>query len=546
MIELQNKHLQQIIEKLVESFQHNTPLSAEFYEELQKHPQYGLELLSLLPTLQQAAENEEESSPLLMACYHYIEMCLVQLKLAEEHFQKWAEQLIDQYQKALLKLMSTTTDSSCWLPIINLFFDAEIPLNDDVKQMYLSVMEQSQKQQNNKAQQQILVEQLLSNESDASEFEIAELFLAQTNALPADYFPSFLKELLSFKLNKATNTAILFLLHPLAEVRNTIIQHANEIFAHINLPQSSMSRLLMIRHWLPEIERNPIELLLNNQRRQGQSFAKLGNAKIIELFATEMDGTGAQAMFLLIKRHDGYQAAGLLIKRYYGIKDTWLSPVLSKTEAKRYSQKNLQGGFYLRKINLDYLNLIISDHIYQAQKIDSVPHLNLLQLQELTGAQWQAQPLNIDLIYQQLLKQLPELNQQYQQKSLLRSAQWYKKYAFTESWFDESPELDKLVNQYCSFIDGVKHCNISKAVPVIMTQYFEPRREQWLDHFLWMSLWAKAHSRHNEYLWKDSFVIAQALYQNKPMLELPILQIICEHSILQSVETMENRKTHLS
>jgi hypothetical protein len=308
-----------------------------------------------------------------------------------------------------------------------------------------------------------------------------------------------------------------------------------------------MSRLLMMRHWLPNVEKGYLEELINSQRKKGAVFADLRQAEIIEVKATEMDGTGAQAIFLLLKRKKGYQAGGLLVKRYYGIKDTWLSPVLSKTDAKKYAQHNLQGDFFLRKVDKYYLDLLIADHIYQSQKIDAVPHINLLQLQELTSSQWQAQPLNMEVIIKNFSSKIDAFNsKEWQEKSLLRSGNWYKKYGFTESWYDESPELDKLVNQSCSFLDGIKQCNMSLAMPNILNEYFEPRREQWLEHFLWLSLWAKPYARHNEYLWKDALAIANALYNNKAMVDIPIIQVICEHSILQSVETMENRKTHLS
>lgn len=551
MLEIKNQHLQNLLEHLANNFAAEKAISPEFYDELQQHPEYGIEVMQLLPQLDDNKQTgdtpKDEAQPLLLACLHYIEMCLIQLKLAQEHYQRWADELVAIYQAELLTLLEENPDSNCWLPVINLFFDAEIAIDDSIKQMYLSVMEKSQKSEDQIEYQQLLVKQLLADDSDALDYEVAELFLAQTNALPTDYFPSFIKELLAFNLTKAVNAAILFLLHPMAEVRDIIISNANEIFADVLLPPESMSRLLMIRHWLPEVEKFSLEILLNNQRKKGAVFAQLHQAEIIEVKATDMDGTGAQAIFLLLKRKNGYQAGGLLVKRYYGIKDTWLSPILSKQKALQYAKQNLQGDFFLRKVDKNYLDLLVADHIYQSQKIDAVPHINLLQLQELTSSQWQAQPLNIELIIANLISKVDDFaNKQWQEQSLLRSGNWYRKYEFTESWFDESPELDKLVNQSCSFLDGIKQCNMSLAMPSILEAYFEPRREQWLEHFLWLTLWAKPNARHNEYLWKDSLTVANALYNNKPMLEIPIIQVICEHSILQSIETMENRKTHLS
>lgn len=549
MIEIQNTKIKQLLSLLVDSFANDVPLESIFYDEIQAHPEYGIDVMEFVIKLDEDfVENDDSStsSSVVMACFHYIEMCLIQLKLAEESFKKWADSLIQKYQSTLLKLMTDHPESLYWLPIINLFYEADIEINQDIQNKYLAILDSHQKQEDRVEHQQILVEQLLSDDSEASEYDIAELFFAQTNALPREYFPSFLKELISFNLTKAVNTTILFLLHPVMEVRNLVQQNILDIFGELTLPPESMSRLLMIRHWLPEDEKGFLEPLLTLQRKKGATFAELRQGKIVEILATEMDGSGAQALFLLIKRRKGYQAGGLLVKRYFGIKDTWLSPLLKKEEAKNYAQQSLQGSFYLRKVDQQYLDLIIADHIYHAHKLNSVPHIHLLRLQEITTSQWQASPLDIDLLINQLKQEMPELDDEYIQKSLKRSGNWYKKYYFTESWFDENPDLDRLVTQHCSFIDGIKHCDMSSALQDVMANYFEPRREQWLDHFLWLCLWAKPAAKHNEYLWRDAFVIVNALYNNEPLLSLPIIQIICEHSILQSVESMESRKTHLS
>lgn len=547
MIPIDNIEIKQLLEQLEESFKNDTPLAASVYDAVQKKPEYGIDVMKLLPQLdlKNKADLEEEPSTFLMSCLHYIEMCLMQLKLAQEHNQKWADDLISQYQAELLTLLKDNPTLTCWLPVINLFFEADLHVSEEIKEMYLHVVESNQKHEEILEHQQQVLEQLLADDSEASDFEIAELFLSQTNALPQDYFPSFLNELLTFNYKKAINAAVLFLLHPTLGVRDSIIQHANEIFSEVILPGESMSRLLMIRHWLPDVEKGSLELLISNQRKKGAVFSELKQAEVIDIYATEMDGTGSQALFLIIKRKRGFQAAGLLAKRYFGIKDTWLGPVMSKANAKNYAKDSLHGDFILKKVSKDYLDLLIADHIYQAQKIDTVPHLILLQIQELTGSQWQAQPINIESTIDHLLTACPEINKEWHLQSLKRSGNWYKKYKFTEAWYDESPELDQLANQFCNFIDGVKQCNISQALEPVLEHYFEERRGQWLEHFIWLALWSKPSARHNEYLWKDALIVAYCLYNNMPMREIPIIRVIAEHSILQSVETMESRKTHL-
>lgn len=549
MFEVKNPKLKFLLNSLIESISNNDKLPISLYEEIQDHPEYGLEVLELLPTLNEIDNfnNEDELSPILIACFNYIELCLFQLKSAQEHQHKWADKLIEKYQQTVLTLLETHPELHFWNTIINLFFEADLPLNDEVKETYLEVIEQEVSSEKNVEQQRMMVKALLSEEHDASEFEIAELFFSQTNALPNEYFPTFLAELLSFNLPKATDTAVLFLLHPVKEVRLTLLANLNKIFSGISLTPKSLSRLLVIRQWVPEDEKAMIESLLALQRKQGGQFAESEQQTLVEIKATERDGSGTQALFLLLKSKRKFSSSGLLLKKEQGVKDCWITSPTSKEEASTQIADSHQHEFFIRKVDKKYLKLSINDHLYQGQQKGYVPNLYVLQLQEMLGEQWHAEPLPLESTLKALLSAVPELEDPHWiTKSLQRSGLWQKKYSFCDSWFEENPDIDKLVNQCCNFTSGIKHCDTTLALPIVLDEYFEKQREQWLRHFVWVALWAKAHARANEYLWKDCVTLVKKINEGTPFIELPIMQLIAEQSIFQSIETMETRKTHLS
>ncbi len=110
----------------------------------------------------------------------------------------------------------------------------------------------------------------------------------------------------------------------------------------------------------------------------------------------------------------------------------------------------------------------------------------------------------------------------------------------------ESAAVDKLVNRCSSFVDGVKVCQLDEAIDAIFKEDMELHREQWLFHFLWVSLWMKARSRKNEKMWQDSFIIAHTIQSGEPLSSIPILRDICRQSVINSIETMQDRKTHLT
>jgi hypothetical protein len=541
MTEIDNPNIKRLLDELSNCMLHETPLPQDFYDELQENPDYGIDILRLFPSFDEQETNEK----LFMAAFHFIELCLVHLRIASDHNQPWADKLLALYQEELANLMDEHQTQSCWMPIINLFFSADIPLSERVKAIYMQILEKNQQMEQDLNSQQVFMKELLSNDSGSTEFEIAELFFAQTSALPKDYFPAFMSELLTFKEEKAINTAVLFLLHPDIAVRQTLLSYSSELFQQVDLTPASISRLPIIRQWLPDEEKPYIDNLLLSQRKKGIPFARHEKRKIIDIKATEMDGSGAQAIFFLIKQKSHFQATGLLIKRDFGIKDTWISPPLDKEKAKNYATQGIGRDIILRKVDAHYVEALVAHHLYTGQIKGAVPNVMLLCLQEMIGLNWQANPLNIEATMNTLASSF-SIDKTWVEKSLVRTGKWYKNKKFTESWFDESPELDKLVNTHCYYRNGTKYCELEDALTDVLTHYLEPKRAQWLEHFIWMALWAKPHARHNEYLWKDCYVLAKLLLEGHPLKEIPLMLSICEQNILASVETMEYRKTHLS
>ena len=96
-----------MLELLQDSMDTEAPLPPEFYDELNGHPEYGLELLQTFAS-QELDIIEPEA---FFACLHFIELCLVQLRLAKEHHERWAEQHLNHYQDELVELMEEKSGS---------------------------------------------------------------------------------------------------------------------------------------------------------------------------------------------------------------------------------------------------------------------------------------------------------------------------------------------------------------------------------------------------------------------------------------------------
>ena len=80
----------------------------------------------------------------------------------------------------------------------------------------------------------------------------------------------------------------------------------------------------------------------------------------------------------------------------------------------------------------------------------------------------------------------------------------------------------------------------------VFSEEMESQRDQWIFHFLWIAIWARSKARKNEKIWQDAFLIAYALHTGMPIKSIPIMREICHQSVLNSIETMHERRTHLN
>ena len=269
---------------------------------------------------------------------------------------------------------------------MNVFFEAGVPLDEKVKLVYLQNLESAYESDEGKLKQEVMFKKLLSDDNNASSFELAEMLFAQTNALPVEFFPAFTEELFEIGTDKAKNVASLFILHPDRLIREAVIAALPCLVDDFALPQATMSRLVMVRHWLDEPQRVLIDVIISNQRKKGTVFKDAEPMEMVNAQATELDGSGAQALFFLIKtKEKRYHAAGLLVKRGIGVKDAWLSPDLTREEAEKFSTQGMNQDLNLRKVDKAYVEMVVAHHIAKGVEIATTPDLSVLRLQEMLG-----------------------------------------------------------------------------------------------------------------------------------------------------------------
>ncbi|KGP64311.1 hypothetical protein EP47_00215 [Legionella norrlandica] len=539
------QELQQVIADMAVLIEQNAEPDPQLYAFFFQHPEISFELITLINNLSE--EWEYDGPPIYSACIFALDICIAQLQASAETNNKNAAKLLTQLMNHLAEVIGTHKHSlSFWLPVLNAFYEVHVELTDKLKDAYYELASQEDDAISSDEPFNHLdsIRDLIHELSDLSIFDIIENFFAQSYAMPPDFFADLILDL--YSIDEGQDIALLTLLHPKAEIREIAVSTIDQLMKAIKLTSTSLTRLQIIKYWYPAHYHAVFDRWLKTQRKKGVTFDSEPVPAKMSIKATEVDGTGSQGVFIHGRKNKRNRLCGLLLKYDFGIKDAWITPEIPLTEVADYYSKAFDGSVTLRTVDFSYLQIMVEHFLAIMVEKGDMPSLHFLEMMEFLGVRFRPNKLDLDYLIEQLSVQIVPFTQQKIDESLKRSKSWLKTKQFTESWYIENPMVDKIVNHNSSFVDGVKVCRLADAMDAVFEEEMELNRDKWQFHFLWNALWVKAKHKKNEKVWQDSFLIAYAIHQGYPLKDIPVMKEICYQTVINSVETMQERRTHLS
>ena len=517
-------------------FDQNEDPSPQHYTHFLQEPELALCLVELLDALDEKKLEDERAY--YSACVFALDVCVAQLQVASEGGNKLASKTLDQLMAALASAIASNKHSlTFWLPILNAFYEVHVELSEELKNAYLDLAcEEDELTPDEEASHLNSIRDLIQELSDLSVFDIAENFFAQSYAMPPDFFTDLVMDL--YSIEEGQDIALLTLLHPKQDVRDVVVATHEQLMGNLTLSSISLSRLQIIKNWYPPAYHAQFNRWIKEQRKKGVVFSSEKNAPEIRIKASEVDGSGAQGVFIHLNKNRKNRLCGLLFKQDIGIKDAWITPAIPVKDIARYYDEAFDDSVMLREVDKPFLLMMTGHFLALTIELGSMPDLHLLEMQEELGLNWTPRKLDIDGLIEQLAVQISPFTPDSMLASFKRSKSWPKNKRFTESWYVENSHIDKLVNRCCNFIDGVKVCRFDEAIKAVFAKEMELYRDRWLFHFLWIALWLRVKTRKNERVWQDSFFIAYAIHTGTPLDAIPIMHEICYQSVLNSIEEL--------
>lgn len=544
MMTSNTKELKQWILNIASYLSRGEVPPAQYYAAFIQEPELSHALVDYIDSLDE--DEPDAKHAYYSAAVFAIDVYVSQLQIAIESDSKLAEKILNQLMSNLARAISSGNHTlSFWLPVLNAFYEVHIELTPELKNAYLDLIDDEEPYEPGDEQEKLLsIRELIHELSDLSVFDIAENFFAQSYAMPPEFFADLVVDL--YSIDEGHDIALLALLHPNADVRSQVVAMMNSLMDSVLLSSVSLSRLQIIASWYPLPLQETLNGWIKLQRKKGVIFSTANRCPKIRIQASEVDGGGAQGVFIHVSERRKNRLCSLLFKQDVGIKDAWITPGLPASDVRRYYDESFDENVTLRDVDLSYLLLMTNHFLAISLEQNEMPDLHLLEIQEELGVHFVPQRIDISELLRELAIGVVPFTPDSIQSALNRSKSWSKTKSFTESWYLENSKVDKLVNRCCSFVKGTKICRTEEAMELVFSEVMESRREHWLFHFLWMALWFKAKARKNEKIWQDSFFIAHAIQSGEPLHNIPIMQEICHQSVINSVETMQDRRTHLN
>ena len=536
--------LQQLLTEMATLIEQKADPDPQLYNLFFQQPELSFKLIEIINNLD---EQVDETLSVYSACVFALDICVAQLQGAAEAHNKVSLKILNQLMSHLAELIDSQAHTlSFWLPVLNSFYEAHVELTDELKSAYfgLATQEEDLLPEGDELSHLNAIRDLIHELSDLSVFEIAENFFAQSYAMPADFFADLVLDL--YSIPEGADIALFTLLHPSPDVRNTVISIYDQIIDQITLSPISLTRLQTIMSWYPESYHAQFNGWIKVQRKKGVVFAPEAKAVKASIKATEVDGTGSQGIFIHVRNKRKNRLCGLLLKYDLGVKDAWITPALSSHDVNDYYNQAFDENVTLRDVDLSYFIMMAEHFLAMSIESNDTPYVHFLEIQEILGLRLRPQKLDLDYLFEQLSIQITPFTPDAIAVSLQRSKSWLKSKAFTESWYVENSIVDKIVNHNSNFIDGVRLCRLEDAIEAVFEEEMEQNRDKWQFHFLWIALWLRAKERRNEKVWQDSFLIAYTIHEGVPLKDIPVMREICRQTVINSVETMQERRTHLS
>jgi hypothetical protein len=506
----------------------DTEISIEDRGWLEQTPQLLPVVTDSLITAASAAKRDQA---LVLAYQTLLASQLEFVRYRQDRGWDWADDMLDAFQQRLLAVgKADLIPREDWFMMCAALSEARVPVDDDVRIALAEAGFKPQEVDGPPEEMMRMVRHFMDELANmvSSPFEVVEALKGSGAALPA-MLRSFMATELALSPHQILRDAVpLLLLDDDSSVR-VAAAGALEQTAHPDtLSPDALRRAITVRNWIPASDRPPLDAAIRKARLAGVEIGAWPTPnRDLELYATTVDGSGAQSILAASRVAKKGLFAGVLLRHGTGVVDGWADLDLTRGKINRLLRE-AQMAAPTARIDKAYLDTMVQHAIGSSVERAAVPPPSLLEIAEvLGGAEWKDRRLDVNAEAHRLFEALDPADRTPAgiQAGFARGLEWIAHDEAFGSWFEDGPLVQKALAK-------LPRTDRAGMIALVMTEILPARRAEWTERFLVLALWCQAAAEARQRARaRDLVLVAQALASDWPLGEIPTMAVIAANTV---------------
>ncbi len=283
----------------------------------------------------------------------------------------------------------------------------------------------------------------------------------------------------------------------------------------------SCNRMVLLRSWLPESRREPVDAAIRAARKSGVGAAPEKEPDVRQTVLSGYDGAGAQSAFVLVKEGRSFTLASLLLKQGQGVKDAWVRRKIRRADA-----DEMLGHIHEEVEHFPSSLHAIETCLANALAINLMsrtpPPFGLIDFVETVGLRdVRPQRLTGDAVLDDLLADIPleRKSEADVARAVAASQFWPMIYTAMQSWFETGAHVDAILS-------GAR--TKKKRVEAVFDRILPGRRARWAELLAWTAMAVRGTG---DDTWGDLTLVAHELRGERPLQEIPLAAWIARTTV---------------
>ena len=443
----------------------------------------------------------------------------------------WADEMLDAFQQRLLAIgKAGVIPREDWFMMCAAMNEARVPIDDDVL-IALADAGFSPEAMDGPPEEMIrMVRHFMDELANmvSSPFEVVAALKGSGAVLPA-MLRSFMATELALSPHQILRDAVpLLLLDDDSSVR-VAAAGALEQTAHPDtLSPDTLRRAITVRNWIPASDRPPLDAAIRKARLAGVEIGAWPTPnRDLELYATTVDGSGAQSILAASRVAKKGLFAGVLLRHGAGVVDGWADLDLARGKINKLLREAQMAAPTVR-VDKGFLDTMVQHAIGWSVEQGGVPPSSLLEIAEaLGGAEWKDRRIDVKAEADRLFEGLDGADRTLGgiEAGFARGLEWMGTDDVFSSWFEDGPLVQKTLAK-------VPRTDRMGMIRLVMTEILPAKRAEWAERFLVLALWCQAAAEAKQRARaRDLVLVAHALAGDAPVGEIPMMGVIAANTV---------------